>query len=836
MKHILAALLCFASIATLTAAQNPTVIARDGKAALSIVVPDNASVETSRIAGVLGDYLEKISGAAFTISDGKPSKGIFLSVVSGNKIPILKREDYTIKTAGGSLSLSGNSEQGLEHAVWDLLRQLGHRQFFPGPTWEIIPRQRNLSIDLNLSETPDYNYRRIWPGYGFWGYNKESWEDWDRKNRTGGAFNLRTGHAYGRIIRAKQAVFDAHPEFHALVDGKRHVVPHAKFCIGNPALRKTVVDYALEYFEKDPSAECVSMDPSDGGNWCECAPCRKIGPPSDRALTLANEVAAAVNRENGPARFVGMYAYNDHSPPPSLQAHPRVLINAATAFIKGGKRIEDIISGWSEKGAAIGIREYYSVHPWDRDMPGVARGARLDYLGSTISDFHRRGARFLTSEASDNWGCNGLGYYFASRVLWNTNAANQKAEIVDDFLTLAFGPAKEPMRKFYETIDGDNPRARLILDDQLGRMFRSLQKARRMADSKEIRARIDDLTLYARYVELFDRYRSAQGEARKAAFESVVRHAWRMRRTQMVHTLALYRDVPARDKAAAPPENARWTVPPGKNPWKIEQPFRPSELRQFLADGIAKHPLTELDFEPRAFSNNLAPLQNFRSFDDLSAGKAEQARGTRSWYTFASAPPTILELRITGGLIKHYRDRGNIDVTVWKIGGASQTGERETLVASDRSVPPDGVERVVRLKLKEPGLHRIDLSDGNDLTRVTWPDHQIMSWKMTLEEKPHSMSGRWNLYFYAPRGTRKIGLFAAAAQGGKLLRPDGSVALEFKTTNGEFLSVDVPAGADDALWKLQNYGGKISLLNVPPYLAHRPEQLLTPKEAVQTTK
>lgn len=836
MKKFIAALLGFVSMMASSSAQNPTVIARDGKATLSIVVPDDASAETRRIAGVLGDYLEKISGAIFTIQNGKPSKGIFLTVDSQDTVPILKREDYTIKSANGSLSVSGASDPALEHAVWDLLHRLGHRQFFPGPTWEVIPHLNDISIDLNLSESPDYNYRRIWPGYGFWGYNEESWADWDRKNRTGGAFNLRTGHAYGRIIRAKQAVFNAHPEFHALVNGQRHVVPHAKFCIGNPALRSTVVEYAMEYFEKDPSAECVSMDPSDGGNWCECEPCLKIGPPSDRALLLANEVAAAVNRENGRARFVGMYAYNDHSPPPTLRAHPRVLINAATAFIKGGRRIEDIISGWSEKGAAIGIREYYSVHPWDRDMPGVARGARLNYLGSTISDFHARGARFLTSEASDNWGCNGLGYYFATRVLWNTNAASQKAEIVDDFLTRAFGPAKESARIFYQAIDGDNPRARLILDDQLGRMFRSLRDARELSDTAEIRARIDDLTLYTRYVELFDAYRSAQENARKKAFEDVVRHAWRMRRTQMVHTLALYRDVPARDKPAAPPENARWTVPPGKNPWKTEQPFLPSELRRFLRDGIAKHPLTELDFEPREFSEDLVPFRKFRAWPDLPPGKAEQARGTRSWYTFADVAPATLELRITGGLIKHYRNRGNIDVKVWKIAGASQTGERETLAASDQSVPPDGVERIVRLRLNHSGLHRIDLSDGNDLTRVTWPDDQIMSWKMTLEEKPDSMSGRWHLYFYTPKGTRKIGFYAAAAQGGKLLRPDGSVALEFKTTTGEFLSVDVPAGADDALWKLQNFSGKISLLNTPPYLAHRPEQLLAPRESVQAEK
>ena len=40
-----------------------------------------------------------------------------------------------------------------------------------------------------------------------------------------------------------------------------------------------------------------------------------VGSVSDRALTLANEVAAAVHAKY-PGRLVGMYAYSEHSPPP----------------------------------------------------------------------------------------------------------------------------------------------------------------------------------------------------------------------------------------------------------------------------------------------------------------------------------------------------------------------------------------------------------------------------------------------------------------------------------------------------------------------------------------
>jgi len=171
-----------------------------------------------------------------------------------------------------------------------------------------------------------------------------------------------------------------------------------------------------------------------------------------------------------------------------------------------------MLDGWSDKGATLGIREYYSVNTWDRDMPADARGGNLAYLKRTIPHFNDKGAHFLSAESSDNWGPNGLGYYLAARMLWDVREAARTDELVEDFLTRAFGPVKEPMREFYRQLDGSQPH--LVATDQLGRMFRALDEARRMANTPEVRARLDDLVLYARYVDLFRQYAQAKGEAR----------------------------------------------------------------------------------------------------------------------------------------------------------------------------------------------------------------------------------------------------------------------------------------------------------------------------------
>ncbi len=494
-------------------------LAADAKALQPVVVGPEASERTRAAASTLADYLSRITGAEFEVTTGDGSKGLAVGLASdfpslplSTKWPNPKpteREDYLLQTHGHGVFLLGATELAVEHAVWDFLGRLGYRQFFPGKHWEVVPRIPDLSVALDVRESPDYIARRIWYGFGLWDYNAEPYRDWCARNRATSGIELNTGHAYGGIIRGLQAEFDKHPEYYALVNGRRNVDSQAKLCIGNPELRKRIVEFALAQFDRDPTADSISMDPSDGGGWCECDRCAERGSVSDRALLLANEVAAAVQARY-PGKLVGMYAYNFHSPPPGIQPHPQVVVSVATAFLKGGLTLDEILDGWSKQGTTLGIREYYSVNTWDRDMPGASRGSNLDYLKRTIPEFHARGARFMSSESSDNWGPNGLDYYLAARLLWDVGEATRVDALVDDFLSRSFGPAKEPMAEFYRQLDGSSPH--LVFNDQLGRMFQALTEARDLADTPEARARINDLTLYARYVDLYHRYSTAKGD------------------------------------------------------------------------------------------------------------------------------------------------------------------------------------------------------------------------------------------------------------------------------------------------------------------------------------
>jgi len=801
-------------------------IADQGQPPAQVVVAEGASDVTRAAAQTLADYLGRIASARFQVTTGDGREGIAVGLAKD--FPALdlggafdadgpaRREQYLLRSHRRGLCAVAATDAGVFHAVWDLLYRLGHRQFFPGEVWEVVPHLKNLRIAVDANEKPDYVFRRIWYGYGTWDYNAQPLDEWYARNRAPGAFVLNTGHAYDGIIRGHKAEFDKHPEYYGLLDGKR---TSSKICIANPAVRELVVRYALDFFKRSPSADSVSVDPSDGGGWCECAACAALGTPSDRALTLANDVSAAL--EAGlPGKYVAMYAYSHHSPPPNIPARPRVIINVATAFLKGGCTVEGNIEGWKRQGVRrFGIREYYSVLPWDHDLPGQARGSNLAYLARTIPAFYRMGARFTSAESSDNWGPNGLGYYIANRILWDVGEAERIDDLKADFLAKAFGPARTPMDQFYDLLDGS--RAVLLSRHLIGRMYRCLRDAARLAESDPIRARLDHLILYTRYVELYRAYSGASGDERQAAFEQLIRHVYRMRRTMMVHAKGIYRTYAERDKRVSVPEEARWNRPEAKNPWKSSEPWTRTELDGFVARGVAANPV--VTFKPVAYGRDLVPAGPLNLPDAPPLDAAARGRGLRTFYTWLERAPATIELKVTGGLIAHYRDRGPAKLTLYAVTG----GDEEKVAYAE--VPPDGVQRTVTLRSTHAGLHQLTVSDGMDCTEVLWPADTPCTVESSLESVPHQ-SGRGSACFYVPRGTKIVGGYAEAA-GGALHDADGRKVLDLP--HGEYFEVPVRQGQDGRLWSVRAAPGAVRLMTVPPYLAPGPKTLLLPRDVVE---
>lgn len=801
----------------------PCPVAHGGKPAQRIVVGAKATDRTRAAAKTLATQLGRITGGTFAVIDGDGDTG--LAVGRAADFPRLKladrfapddstrREEYLLRSHAGGVHLVGATDMAVEHAVWDLLYRAGYRQYFPGKNWEVVPSKPDLSVTVDLFEKPAYHARRIWYGFGAADYAAGPYAEWCAKNRATSGIALNTGHAYDGIISRNKRAFAEHPEYLGLLNGERR---SSKFCISNPGLRKLVADDALAQLAKDPARDSVSVDPSDGGGWCECAECKKLGSVSDRAVTLANEVAAAVAAKY-PGRFVGMYAYSQHSPPPAVAAHPNVVISVATGFIQGGFTIDQLLDGWSKKATTLGIREYYSVNTWDRDLPGAARGGRLNYLTRTIPHFHEKGARFLSAESSDNWGPNGLGYFVAARMLWDVKEAGRVDALVADFLDNCFGTARGPMAEFYKLLTAD--KAPLLCDDTVGRMYRLLADARKATTSPAVHARLDDLTAYVRYSELWLDYSTATGAARQAAFESLIRHAWRTRTSEMVHTKGLYRDLPNRDKSLTVPTECKWDVPAPKNPWKTDAGLTRADFERITADGIAARKL--LEFTPVSYSTNLVPAVPLKLPDAKPGSMGLYSRGLRTYFTWVAKEPATIELRGKAGIV--YQNRGPAKLDLFPV------AEPEGKSVAHAEVTPDKAEHPLTLKTTFGGLHRVEATDSGAGTSVGWAAGVPMT-VLSSPESPGDFHGRWSLYFYVPKGTREVGGFASGP--GTLLDGSGKKVRDFDGKPGYF-RVEVPAGQDGKLWMFGNTAGRRLLMTVPPCLARSPAELLLPAEVVE---
>lgn len=819
----LTTLLLLVALVPVIGSAAPVELAKAGQPLVPVVLSAQATPRVEQVAKTLAAQLQRITGGAFVVQTGDGQSG--LAVGLPGDFPALqlgarftsadptKREDYLLRTHARGTWLVGATDLAVEHAVWDFLHTLGYRQFFPGKAWEIIPARRDLAASVDRFEHPSYYSRRIWYGYGPWDYAEQPYREWCAKNRAVAGIELHTGHAYDGIISRNKAAFTAHPEYYGLLNGQRR---SSKICIGNPAVRQLVVADALAQFEKNPAQQSVSVDPSDGGGWCECDACKQLGSVTDRALTLANEVAAGLTGKHAD-KLVGMYAYSQHSPPPSIRAHPRVVVSTATAFITGGFSVDQLLAGWGKQASMLGIREYYSVNTWDRDLPGAARGGRVDYLKRTIPHFHAQGARFLSAESSDNWAPNGLGYYVAARILWDVREAGQADALVADFLEKSFGPARVPMTKFYQFLIAEKHPP--LSDDLVGRMFRLLAEARHLTTDAAIHARLDDLTLYTRYVELWLDYSTASGAARQEAFEQLIRHTYRMRGTMMVHAKALYRDLDNRDKSVNIPSEAKWNVPEDKNPWKKSDPFPRGELSALTQRGIANRKL--LDFEPVGFSATLVPAASLQLAAPRPGTFGGLSRGMRNYLTWVDKAPATLKLTGSAGLIYNSRGPAKLDLF--------PEAEPEGKAVAHADIPPDKAEHAFELRTTFTGLHRLVVNDAAAGTAVNWPEGAPVTLLSSFDD-PARFNGRWTLCFYVPRGTKIVGGFASGP--GTLVNASGKKVHEFDAKPGYF-SVPVEAGQGGKLWQFQNTAGTRTLMTVPPYLARAGSELLLPEEVVK---
>lgn len=244
-------------------------------------------------------------------------------------------------------------------------------KYHPNPWWW---------IESNTFEKSNrFEYKMMRPQWGSsylvdfetWKVIPEGWNLWYQYN------NLYDnkffgGHAWQGFIRKYKSVFEKDPELLALVNNKRVGIGEtSKLCVSNPKVISLYSEYVESIIKLNPNRGFVSMEPSDGANFCQCQDCKKIGGISDQVYHLVNRVAKKV-KINYPNIKINLYAYYLHSEPPKEEIEDNIVVAVIPTGFQTIYSPEWMLSLWREKYSGdLYWRDYFGIPQWTNDFPRI---------------------------------------------------------------------------------------------------------------------------------------------------------------------------------------------------------------------------------------------------------------------------------------------------------------------------------------------------------------------------------------------------------------------------------------------------------------------------------
>lgn len=493
------------AIVTLTANQmaQGMDLVRDGKPVATVVVATNAPRMVTFAASELQAYVEKVSGAKLPIVNTKPTDGrpcvfvgesawtkeLGLSVADlgldgfkimakDNWLALFGKEDdsgsttssfWRINSFNARFGISRFGQTGALYAVYRFLEdQCGIRWYMPGELGEVVPKRGTVSVGiLESKKTPDFESRDLL--HAFFPKDDDA-TLWYRRIGFGTPFEMNINHSFYRFNKYKES----HPEYYALVDGKRDFNitcnPPGNFCLSEPGVLKQFVADIREYFEKYPDAPIFSVMPNDGfERICECPKCQaqvdaslgEYGKYSDYVWNFVNEVAKEIYKTH-PNKLIACCAYAPYQSPPGkiekFSPNVAVRITATCRPNQITDKDKDLVKEWGKKGVILDSWQYYN---WCTQSI-ILRGLPVFFphnIAEDIKFLKEQNCRgeFIEAESwrprSDDVekmyypGLTHLNIYLSGRLLWD--ASLDVDQLLEEYYEKFYGPAKEPMKSFW---------------------------------------------------------------------------------------------------------------------------------------------------------------------------------------------------------------------------------------------------------------------------------------------------------------------------------------------------------------------------------------------------
>jgi hypothetical protein len=494
-------------------------------------------------------YLQKISGKYFTVAKTSilPAKGIvvllnqkgLLNASLSKKLEEATGESFVLSGNSDRLLIIANHPSGLAKGIYSYLDWLGVKWYFPGENWQVVPQKSSIIYIGSNFQSPSFSVRNFFGTGGIRsvtsidadGKLTKEWDNWKRRNRMGGNFNI--GGHYGEVFNLNhQKELLQHPEYLALVKGKREWDASAKWCLSNAGFRKFFIEDRVAELKTDllsktyPYSQVVlSVDPSDGGGDCECDYCKKLGTVSERYYFLANETAKAFSKVSSKAS-VSLLAYNTHVAPPSFALEPNVVVMVVPYAFQNFGTPQQLMDAWAGRHRNLLVYDYYCIPDWNYEVP-MPRKTSPDSLVNRLRYWLRKGSKGFLLESAFGTALAGEGLYLAARLGWNAETDVVKTR--QEFLNAMFGTASNEAASFLGYLQQD------FMDASSLPYLRAILASAKAKAGSEAQTRISEFEAYLHYLTLYFKWQSATENTNKS-WEELVEFVWEVYPLKIVHS------------------------------------------------------------------------------------------------------------------------------------------------------------------------------------------------------------------------------------------------------------------------------------------------------------
>lgn len=486
---------------TAHAEEGPLQLVSNRRAVSIVVIPRDARRWTHQAAEWLQEYVRRATTAELqVVTEDKAPAGTLISVghtrlaeKAGIHTRDLKYDGCKLVVKGNVLYLIGRESakeiksnpnvgaHGTCRAVLTFLEDwCGVRWFLPTREGEIVPEAKDISVPRTLAKTavPAFAYSD-----GRFTYTPEFLGVGGKRpasiinNFRDGITVWPGGHTYYQAVPAKE-YFERHPEYFALINGKRTGKGN-HLCTSNPEVKRILVRWMRERF--DEGYEMVSIGQEDGFRRCECPECEKLDDyryessglgwddfmygslrdtPCDRLFLLHKAVIDEVGKSH-PDRKVLLMCYA-----PTAWPSKKIACFGDNVIGELMNQEPKFIKAWQGKVAGLSGYVYWFnvVTPMGMDVHATPRE-----VAEKIRYLHENGFIGLYQFAETGWGFQGPVFYSLGKLMGDPYL-NHKA-LVEDYCRGVYDKAGDTMLKFFNLLYARHEEVLpLATEDFAGRM------------------------------------------------------------------------------------------------------------------------------------------------------------------------------------------------------------------------------------------------------------------------------------------------------------------------------------------------------------------------------